>query len=204
MIMARSCSGEGSSKMSKGAHLSLSSLRHSSRSLLLRLNEHVNSQASECLTVFALAAYSARVADKDANGFGDLKYMRLTTAIWRPFFVQAIASPMGGSGGDTFGYAGFRVCRFANPAICRSPRLATMGAVLQPHTEAHMPGTNSSIQFQLGLPRIDLQLYSDNAKMLGGLSEYWNSISSNVDSKRLPAQQANSKILMGTLDGVPN
>ncbi|MFC0168404.1 hypothetical protein ACFFKC_09950 [Pseudoduganella danionis] len=44
---------------------------------------------------------------------------------------------MSGNGGDTFGYAGFRMHRFANPNICRSPRLATGCAVLQLHTGGH-------------------------------------------------------------------
>ena len=48
---------------------------------------------------------------------------------------------MSGSGGDTFGYAGFRVYWFANPAICCSPRLATARAVLHHTPEATMPST---------------------------------------------------------------
>ncbi|TKR55701.1 hypothetical protein D7I39_10035 [Allopusillimonas ginsengisoli] len=36
------------------------------------------------------------------------------------FHLQAM-SPMGGNGGDTFGYAGTRKRRFANPAICCPP-----------------------------------------------------------------------------------
>jgi hypothetical protein len=43
---------------------------------------------------------------------------RHLAAFFRPFHL---CTPMGGSGGDTFGYAGFRMLRFANPTICCPP-----------------------------------------------------------------------------------
>ena len=50
----------------------------------------------------------------------------------RYFFVRCIiTSSMSGGGGDTFGYAGFRMHRFANPITWCSPRLAKGRAVYQ-------------------------------------------------------------------------
>jgi hypothetical protein len=90
-----------------------------------------------------LGEYSDLVAKKNATGFGDLNLTMADNRPWRYFFVRATESPMSGSGGDTFGYAGFRCHRFANPATCCSPRLATGRAVNQPTMEAHMPGIHS-------------------------------------------------------------
>ena len=64
---------------------------------------------------------------------------RLLAAFFCPYTA---VPPMGGSGGDTSGYAGFRMHRFANPAICCPPRLATELAVHQLHTEATVPSNN--------------------------------------------------------------
>jgi hypothetical protein len=143
----RSHRAEGSIKApkgAKGAHFLTHTLRHSSCSLraLGRLNFEVAERNR--LTVYNRRAYSGHVANKDATGFGDSIYTRRTTAPRRVFFVRAIASPMSGSGGDTFGYAGFPVYRFANPAICCSPRLAT-GCVASKHTrETIMSSTATS------------------------------------------------------------
>lgn len=101
---------------------------------------------TKCLTARKERADTGCVPDKEGTGFGDSIYTRRTTAPRRLFFVRAIASPMSGSGGDTFGYAGFPVYRFANPAICCSPRLAT-GCAVQHHTrEAIMPSINTPVQ----------------------------------------------------------
>jgi len=146
MVASTFRAAEGSRKPpkgAKGARFLTHTLRHCSCSL--READVLNFQAIALnrLTVYNRPAYSGHVADKDAAGFSSLKYTRRTPASWRSFFVRAIASSMSGSGGDTFGYAGCRVCRSANPTICRSPRLAAGRAVQQPHTEAHMPGTHS-------------------------------------------------------------
>ena len=70
--------------------------------------------------------YSPTVPDKEGTGFGDLIIQGGHTA-QRGFFtsVQPWHSFNGGLGGDTFGYAGGLVCRFANPAQHRHLRLAT-------------------------------------------------------------------------------
>lgn len=142
---------EGSKKTpkgAKGARFFTYTLCPSSCSLRKSTRLNFQAIAHNRLTQPNLSSYPDHVPDKEGTGFGDSNYTRRTTASWRSFFVRAIASSMGGSGGDTFGYAGCRVCRFANPAICRPPRLATGRAVQQSHTEAHMPGFNSPVLSQ--------------------------------------------------------
>ena len=137
---------EGSRKTpkgAKGAHFLTHTLRHSLCSLRALFHEIFMALAPNRLTVHIRPAYSGHVANKDATGFGDLNLTMADNRPWRYFFVRATESPMGGSGGDTFGYAGFRCHRFANPATCCPPRLATGRAVNQPTTEAHMPGIHS-------------------------------------------------------------
>ncbi|MFZ6774300.1 hypothetical protein ACO0LB_16445 [Undibacterium sp. SXout7W] len=66
--------------------------------------------------------YAVRVPEKKGNEFGDSNH----TKAHRPrnaAFLRAyvIAFSKGGSGGDTFGYAGSFGVRFANPVICCPP-----------------------------------------------------------------------------------
>lgn len=62
------------------------------------------------------------VLEKERAGFGDLNTQSAQTAQCGFFScVHIVCSFMGGDSGDTFGYAGGFECRFANPAICRSP-----------------------------------------------------------------------------------
>lgn len=80
------------------------------------------------IAYFLKPAYASLVADKDATGFGDSNKVRRTTATWRYFFVRLplrALSQWAGRGGDTFGYAGCLLFRFANPAMCPPSRLAT-------------------------------------------------------------------------------
>jgi len=107
------------------------------------------------LTILKAAAYSGRVPEKEGTGFGDLNLTMADNRLRRSFFVQSTVPPMGGSGGDTFGYAGFRCHRFANPAICRPPRLATGRAVLQPTTEDTMSSFSTPVLSPSALTRID-------------------------------------------------
>jgi hypothetical protein len=121
---------EGSRKCAKGAkgaHYFLCTLLPCSRTL----RENV-------LTRRQRWDYSGLVAKKEATGFGDLKLTmaddRQQAAFFRP---STILSSMSGDGGDTLGYAGFRCHRFANPAIRRSPRLATGCAVHKTDNGGH-------------------------------------------------------------------
>lgn len=74
-------------------------------------------------------AYSSPVATLLATGFGDSNTTRRTSAHHPKagaFFVP-VASSYGGCAWDTFGYAGFRVSRFANLRTAATQyRLATI------------------------------------------------------------------------------
>ena len=74
------------------------------------------------------------VANKDAIRFGDLNTHSGQTA-QRGFFtsVHSGAPSMAALDGDTFGYVGGCVYRFANPAQCRHPRLATRRGLTATH-----------------------------------------------------------------------
>lgn len=68
-----------------------------------------------------LMAHNTSVTKTNVTGFGDLcRLRRMNRRLLAVFHLSAM-SPMGGNGGDTFGYAGTRNRRFANPAICRPP-----------------------------------------------------------------------------------
>ncbi len=96
--------------------------------------------------------YRAPVAAKSATGFGDSNTTRRTSAHHPKagaFFVPG-ASSYGGCAWDTFGYAGFRVSRFANLRTAATHnRLATIrgsskthGAVPMNHTPAINPSAS--------------------------------------------------------------
>lgn len=89
------------------------------------------------LTKYAHRRYSESVAKKEATGFGDLNTHSGHTA-QSGFFtsVQPWHSFNGGLGGDTLGYAGGCVCRFANLIQFRLPHLAMRGG-LTAHTGGH-------------------------------------------------------------------
>lgn len=55
------------------------------------------------------------------TGFGDLRRLRRMNRRPLAVFHLLAMSPLGGNGGDTFGYAGTRNRRFANPVICCPP-----------------------------------------------------------------------------------
>jgi hypothetical protein len=87
--------------------------------------------------------------------------------------------------------------------------LATRRAVLQPHTEAHMPGSNSSIFPAPRSPEVGSQhslRYKDGT--LGFSFAHPEIVFSDPDSKHYAAQQweraTAAKIAIGSLDGVPN
>ena len=90
-------------------------------------------------------SYAGSVAKKEATGFGDSNTHSGHTA-QRGFFTSVdLQCPFnGGLGGDTFGYAGGCVCRFANPAQFRLPHLAMSGGV-HAHTGGHMPSNLSPV-----------------------------------------------------------
>ncbi len=76
------------------------------------------------LTTCTTPAHNGRAPFNRGAGFGDLIQHRRTSALRRFFFVRdtlGASFSMGGPGGDTFGYAGFLCCRFANLARFRSP-----------------------------------------------------------------------------------
>lgn len=89
------------------------------------------------LTVRYKSDYPNFVAEKEATGFGDSNTHSGHTA-QRGFFtsVQTWHSFNGGLGGDTFGYAGGCVCRFANLVQFRLPHLAMRGGSTA-HTGGH-------------------------------------------------------------------
>ena len=82
------------------------------------------------------------VANKDAIRFGDLNIQGGHTAP-SGFFssVHLQHSFNGGLGGDTFGYAGGLVYRFANPVQCRHP-VWRRGAVYPLYKEAIVANTS--------------------------------------------------------------
>ena len=80
--------------------------------------------------------YRATVAAKSATGFGDSNTTRRTSAHHPKagaFFVP-VTSRYGGCAWDTFGYAGFRVSRFANLRTAATlNRLATIRGSSKTH-----------------------------------------------------------------------
>lgn len=90
------------------------------------------------LTHLPIERDTRHVANKDAIRFGDLNTHSGQTA-QRGFFtsVHSGAPSMAALDGDTFGYAGGCVYRFANPVQCRHPRLATRGGLTATHGVQH-------------------------------------------------------------------
>jgi hypothetical protein len=83
--------------------------------------------ATYYLTRESFAADTISVPEKEGTGFGDLNNESARTA-QSGFFTCVLAfvrSQWAAVAWDTFGYAGVLSCRFANPTICRPPRLAT-------------------------------------------------------------------------------
>ena len=93
---------------------------------------------------------NGRVPAKSGTGFGDLNTQSALTA-QRGFFMCAhlVRSSMSGDSGEAFGLAGGFECRFANPTICRSPRLATGSGVTTTQRGTIMPSTNTPDQFPI-------------------------------------------------------
>lgn len=82
--------------------------------------------------------YAVRVPEKKGNEFDDsnhTKAHRPRNAAFSRAYV--IASSMGGSGGDTFGYAGSFGVRFVNPVICCPPCLTTGRSVTTHQRACH-------------------------------------------------------------------
>ena len=95
---------------------------------------HSPSASVKRLTMQDLTVNTSDVPDKEGTGFGDLT-IQSAQAAQRGFFYACthfVRPSMGGSSGEAFGLAGGFGCRFANPAICRSPRLATGSGVTTP------------------------------------------------------------------------
>ncbi len=86
------------------------------------------------LTVQRKVGYSQRVTEKEVTGFGDLNTHSGHTA-QRGFFTSVYSwhSFNGGLGGDTSGYAGGCVYRFANLIQFRHPYLAIRGGLTATH-----------------------------------------------------------------------
>jgi hypothetical protein len=97
----------------------------------------VKLQSTKALTFNAAPVDTEHASDKEGAGFGDLNDTRRTNRAMRFFHVCSLpALSMGGGSGEAFGLAGYLVRRFANPAICRSPRLATgSGSTVQGHAQ---------------------------------------------------------------------
>lgn len=68
----------------------------------------------------AMLRHNDCAAKTNAAGFGDLNtyggHTATSAAFFRPFALVRLL--WAGDCGDTFGYAGFRRCRFANLAFC--------------------------------------------------------------------------------------
>lgn len=80
------------------------------------------------------ARYPVRVTEKEVTGFGDLN-THSGQAAQCGFFTSVYPwhAFNGGLGGDTFGYAGGCVCRFANLIQFRHPHLAMRGGLTATH-----------------------------------------------------------------------
>jgi hypothetical protein len=117
----------------------LNAIFHASaaRPQLVAVMRSVRESVEKRLTRSTQNDYSQPVAKKEATGFGDSTTHSGHTA-QSGFFtsVQPWHSFNGGLGGDTFGYAGGCVCRFANPIQFRLPHLAMRGG-LTAHTGGH-------------------------------------------------------------------
>lgn len=88
------------------------------------------------LAITSRKQYAVCIPEKKGNEFSSSNH----TKAHRPrnaAFLRAyvIASSMGGSGGDTFGYAGSFGVRSANPVICCPPHLA-VGRSVTTHQRA--------------------------------------------------------------------
>ena len=101
------------------------------------------------LTVGQRRADTGPVPEKKGNGFSSSIRQRRTDGAMPFFFVRTClrAPSMSGGGGEAARLAGFLCHRSANPAICRSPRLAA-GSGLTTDKEAIMPSTITSVQSQ--------------------------------------------------------
>lgn len=81
-------------------------------------------------------AYSSSVPEKKGNEFSSSNHTKAHRPRNAAFSrAHVIASSMGGSGGDTFGYAGSFGVRSANPVICCPPHLA-VGRSVTTHQRA--------------------------------------------------------------------